>query len=127
MPRPKSPDGRRVHENVMLSEAEAALIDLVRGQVKRGPWIREAALEAARSCQRCRENDSGILETPGVGITVDCRQPPGIVSVASRGEEATEVRSFALAPEPDAKPCKHKGLKLSKGVCPDCQQWAVKS
>jgi len=66
----------------------------------------------------------GGIEIP---VITDDRQPPGIVSVVAPGEEETQVRSFALAPEPDAEPCEHEGLKLSKGVCPDCQEWAVKS
>ena len=24
------------------------------------------------------------------------------------------------------KNCKHEGMRLAKGVCPDCQTWAVK-
>jgi hypothetical protein len=124
MARKPTPDGRRVHENIRLSEPEAALIDAVRGTTARGPWMRQAALEVAR-----RTTDSGILERLGIGIMVDDRQPPGIVSVVGPGEEVTEVRSFTVAPEaePGARPCRHKGLKLSKGVCPDCDQWVVKS
>jgi hypothetical protein len=53
-----------------------------------------------------------------IPVTVDDRQPPGIVSVIAPGEEKTDVRSFALAPEeaapaafrkPRAKgPCEHR-------------------
>lgn len=109
--------------SVRVTEATAKAVDEARGETSRAVWIEEAI--AARLA---RERDSGIRERLGIGITADDRQPPGIVSVVSRGEEKTEVRSFALAPEePAAKPCKHKGLKLSKGVCPDCKEWAVKS
>lgn len=68
----------------------------------------------------------GGIEIP---IVVDDRQPPGIVSVIAPGEEATQVRSFALTPdEPAPKPrnCKHPRVHV-KGVCPDCHEWAVRS
>ena len=26
-------------------------------------------------------------------------------------------------PEPGRRNCKHRNMKLSKGVCPDCQEW----
>ncbi len=65
----------------------------------------------------------GGIEIP---VVVDDRQPPCIVSVIAPGGEETEVRSFALAPEEETEPCKHEGLKLSKGVCPDCEEWVVK-
>lgn len=52
---------------------------------------------------------------------------------AARGpaERAAWIRSAALAaarPAPKRSPrnCKHEGLRLAKGVCPDCQSWAVK-
>jgi PadR family transcriptional regulator PadR len=93
-----------------------------------------AAAMARASSQLSRLNLDGPtqlapLNIGGIEIPVitDDRQPPGIVSVASRGGEATEVHSFALAPGPEARACRHKGLKLSKGVCPDCDQWVVKS
>lgn len=68
MARPKSEHGRRVHVNVMLSEAEAALVDSVRGGVARGPWMREAAIEAARRRPGIPEpgkRDSGTPERGG--------------------------------------------------------------
>lgn len=108
MGRPKNPDGRRNHENVMLSDAERDLIDSVRGDVKRGPWIRQAAVEAAR-----RAADSRIQESLGIKVITDDRQPPGTVSVIAPGEGKAEVRSFALEPaaEPSRKrklPCEHR-------------------
>lgn len=52
---------------------------------------------------------------------------------AARGpaERSAWIRSAALAaarPAPKRKPgnCKHEGLRLAKGVCPDCSTWAVK-
>jgi hypothetical protein len=113
MARPKSQDGRRVHVNIKLSEAEAAAIDAIRGNLERGPWMRQVALEAAR-----RMLDSGIRERLGIGITVDDRQPPGVVGFVSRGRESTSVSAFSLgASEPgpgqDRKaagkgPCEHR-------------------
>lgn len=118
MPRKPTRDGRRVHINIRVSEPEAALLDSVRGGLRRGPWMREAALGAAH-----RMRDSGILESLGIGIIVDDHQPPGIVSVIAPGEEKTDVRSFALPPEEavtETANCKHRGLRMAKGVCPDC-------
>lgn len=113
MPRKPTRDGRRVHINIRVSEPEAVLLDSVRGELRRGPWMREAALGAAH-----RMRNSGIPESLGIGIIVDDRQPPGIVSVIAPGEEKTDVRSFALTPEeavpkhgrkPKAKrPCEHR-------------------
>lgn len=124
MPRKPTPDGRRVHVNIRVSEPEAALLDSVRGQLSRGPWMRAAALEAAH-----RMRDSGILESVGVEITVDDRQPPGIVSVIAPGEAMRMARAFALTPEeaaPKTANCKHKGLRMAKGVCPECQTYVAR-
>jgi len=48
--------------------------------------------------------------------------------VIAPGEEKTDARSFAHAPEeatPKMKNCRHPKVRV-KGVCPDCQEWAVK-
>jgi len=118
MARPRKPDGRRVHENVMLSEAEAAVIDAARGDVKRGPWIRQAALDAAR-----REPAAVSISGVRVGLTVDPRQPPGTVSVISPGEEVTQVRSFSLAPKPEPEECPHPRARILRGLCNACGRY----
>lgn len=119
MGRPRSPDGRRVPVSFKLTEAEAGLVDSLRGETEQSVWLRDAALAAAREQQ-----DSRIRERLGIGITVDDRQPPGVVSVIAPGGEVTEVRSFALASAP--KECKHRNLRMAKGVCPDCKTYVAK-
>lgn len=52
---------------------------------------------------------------------------------AARGpvERAAWMRDAALAaarPEPRrGGKCRHEGLRLTKGICPDCMKWAVRS
>lgn len=96
MAREKSPEGRRVPVSFKLTDAEAGLVDAARGALERGPWMRQAALEAAKGNTGTAKPDTGIPGTP-------------------RG---TRQR--------DPKTCKHKGLRLAKGVCPDCSTWAVR-
>ena len=52
MPRPKTPDGRRVPVSFKISEPEAALVDSLRGDKERGAWLRDAALAVAREQHR---------------------------------------------------------------------------
>ena len=54
MARPKTPDGRRVPVSFKLTEAEAAMIDSLRGGTKRSVWLRDAALQAARKERAAR-------------------------------------------------------------------------
>jgi hypothetical protein len=106
MPRPKSPDGRRNHVNIKLSDAEAEAVDAVRGALERGPWMREAALEAAH-----RALNAGIRERTDIGFTVDGRLPPGMVGVVSRGRDGVSVSAFRLGDTPEAaqdRQCEHR-------------------
>lgn len=127
MPRHPSPDGRRVHMNVKFSEAEAALVDAARGSRDRGAWLRGVALEAL-GIPESRPVSIGGFEVP---VIVSDRQPPGTITLASAWEEDGELKVSAAsavnitADEPAPKPCKHKGLRLTKGVCPDCQQYVA--
>lgn len=96
MPRPKSPDGKSIHENVRLSENEAAEIDAVRGSQARGPWMREAALRVARGEFK---RDTGIqLTTAG-----DERQAP-------------------LERHPTAGRCLHPANRRIGKFCGACEQ-----
>lgn len=52
MPRPKSPDGKRVPMSTRFSEPESAEIDAARGSMERGPWLRLAALTALERQQK---------------------------------------------------------------------------
>jgi hypothetical protein len=52
---------------------------------------------------------------------------------AARGpaDRGTWLRDVALkaarpAPRKNPKACRHEGMRLVKGVCPDCHQYAVK-
>jgi PadR family transcriptional regulator PadR len=57
---------------------------------------------------------AGPLNIGGIeiGVTVDERQPPGVVGIVSRGRESTSVSAFSLgASEPEAAgkgPCEHR-------------------
>ena len=106
MPRQKSPDSKDVTMSARFSEAEAALVDAARGTADRGAWLREVALAAARR---------------------PARKPPVVLS---RGDRAALQHEAERAPERgprrDPKNCKHEGLRLTKGYCPDCETMAVK-
>lgn len=92
MPRPPSPDGHRNHENVMLSDAERDLIDSVRGDLKRGPWIRQAALQVARG--ELVPKNSGIQESPaGDARESACPHPAARVHKGLCGACGTYVGS----------------------------------
>lgn len=128
MPRKPTPDGRRVHMNVKFSEAEAALVDAARGNADRGAWLRGIAL-AAIGIPESRPLDIGGIKIP---LIAEGRQPPGTMSLisAAPGDDgkpkASAVAAVNIGPDgPAPKPCKHKGLRLTKGVCPDCQQYVA--
>lgn len=103
MPRPKTPDGHRIPVTIKLSEPEAAEIDAARGDTERIPWMREAILAAARGAA-------------GNGN-------PGVPETGNRSPGKTPDRG---GPRETAKPCKHRNMRMSKGICPDCQTWVVK-
>lgn len=131
MARHKSPDGRRVPVSFKLTEDERDLVDSLRGETERSVWLRDRALAAAR------EENSGIPRpkrpSPASQRRTAARladpklrrKPDEAVGAALAEQDATPLVPL-IQEEPDAKPCKHKGLKLSKGVCPDCKEWAVK-
>jgi hypothetical protein len=106
MSRPKSPDGHRHHVNIKLSDAEAAAIDAVRGNLERGPWMRHAALSVA-------SRNPGIPEPKrGQKAAVPAPQPrfdPG-----------------SPPPQPKARPaaaqgnCPHPKARINKGLCGAC-------
>ena len=132
MGRPESPEGRRVPVSFKLSEAEAALVDSARGDLERGPWMRQAALDAAKG-------NTGIPEPLRIPLVVSDRQPPGTVTAVSAGRgadgkprvsaaSAVNVSAVEPAPKPrrDPKTCKHQNMALHRGYCPDCETMAVK-
>ena len=102
MPRPKSPDGRRVPVTTRFSEPEAAEIDAARGDIDRSAWVRSASLAVARRAQPA---------------------PPRKPAARS---EAVYVNTDTPEPERKPKNCKHPNMRMSKGVCPDCQEWVTK-
>lgn len=80
-----------------------------------------AAIVAALEDYRQRHDGSSTTVSPGsvgVGITVDPRQPPGIVSVVSRGKETAEVCSFALGAETGAEPGRNPCPSVRPGPPP---------
>lgn len=98
MSRPKSPDGHRHHVNIKLSDAERDAIDAVRGDLERGPWMRQAALSVAYGYSGIPQPERG--QPHATGITAQA------------------------APKP--KNCKHQNLRMAKGVCPDCKTYVTK-
>ena len=85
MSRPKSPDGRRVAMSARFSESESAEIDAARGGVERSPWLRAAALAAAR----------GVLAVRTVPVN---RNPESRVPV---NRNAEPVNRYAREPWAD--------------------------
>lgn len=121
MSRQPDPDGHRIHVNIKLSGPEAEIIDAARGDLERGPWMRQAALAVAR-------RDSGIpLLTSLGGIPL----PPGTITAVSAWREDGELKVSAAnvanvapdTPAPKPRNCKHPNLRLTKGVCPDCREY----
>lgn len=129
MSRKPTPDGRRVHMNVKFSEAEAALIDAARGETDRGAWLRGTAL-AALGIPESRTVSVGGIEVP---LVVSERQAPGTMTAVSARRENGKLKMSGatvtgIAPdEPGSPPksCKHKGLRMAKGVCPDCHEYVA--
>lgn len=81
---------------------------------------REASRLAALGITEVPVESTAPLNIGGIeiGVTVDERQPPGVVSVIASGEEVTQVRSFALADE--AADCPHPKARVIKGFCYAC-------
>lgn len=118
MGRKPTPDGRRVPVSFKLTEAEAALIDSLRGETERGVWLRQAAVAVAHG-----RRDSGILQ-PALDALNQAMRPD--TTAQRRINAAIYAEAVRECGEPATENCKH--LKVCvKGVCPDCQEWAVKS
>jgi PadR family transcriptional regulator PadR len=82
-----------------------------RKAVARGS-ARLAALGVTEAPRRAGPPSIGGVE---IGVTMDERQPPGVVGIVSRGRDSSSVSAFSLGaskpePEQDAKP-------VSKGPC----------
>jgi hypothetical protein len=115
MPRPKSPDGKRIPMTTRFSEPEAAEIDAARGNTDRSEWLREAALAAARASGR------KPLPTDVITIISDERMPPGVVGVVSRGRDTVAVSGFSIgAEQAEPEPCPHPKARVIKGFCYAC-------
>jgi hypothetical protein len=79
MARTKTRDGKRVGISSKFSELEAAEIDAARGGMQRGPWLRQAALAAARG-DRGPAAREDLPEPVYFGESApDCRHPSGRV------------------------------------------------
>jgi hypothetical protein len=82
--------------SMRFSETEAAEIDAARGAVSRSEFLRTACLAVARRGQG---------------------KPVRLIDVPPK---------TTLLPPRIPKNCRHVGMRLSKGVCPDCSEWVVK-
>ena len=89
MPRPRSPDGRRVPVSLRFSESEAAEIDAARGPVDRSAWMRSACLIVARG------------EESGSSRRVSER-PERAYQYTGMPERDTESRDYASEPFEDS-------------------------
>lgn len=115
--------GKRVVIPVRVSEPMRDAIDAARGDTPRSVWVEEAI--AAKLGAPLPISIGGIK----IPVTVDDRQPPSIVSVIAPGEAMRMARAFALTPEeaaPKTANCKHKGLRMAKGVCPECSTYVAR-
>jgi hypothetical protein len=80
MARPRTPDGRRVPVSFKLTDAEAELVDSLRGETERSVWLRDIAMAAARE-----KRDSGMRE----------RKPPKArPRSAAKTESASDIAAF---------------------------------
>lgn len=111
MPRKPSPDGRRVHVNVMLSEPEEKLFDSVRGSAKLGPWIREAALEVAR-------RQAGVLPA----AVADLLHPANTTQRRILDEIYAEAERECQEPSARPMPCKHPANRRIGDYCAACER-----
>lgn len=102
MARTKTPDGKRVGISAKFSEPEAAEIDAARGGMQRGPWLRLAALAAARDGQPGNRGPAVRADSPD----------PGYVRWAPSGPVYADD-----APAPD---CRHPSGSVEDNVCRDC-------
>jgi hypothetical protein len=87
MARPRTPDGRRVPVSFKLTDAEAELVDSLRGETERSVWLRDIAIAAARKMR-----DNGIRKRPARGT------PPKAPKAPERGtgkvESASDIAAF---------------------------------
>jgi hypothetical protein len=136
-----TPDGRRVHMNVKLSESEAAVIDAARGTTARGTWLREAALAVAngmapkahggrddtRSRSRGQAQDVAQDGIPGECSAGDAVPSPAGAS-QTRGARVpgrrADVPPVVLKPASEITTparCPHPGTRQIGGWCVKCQ------
>ena len=92
MPRPRSPDGRRVPVSLRFSESEAAEIDAARGPVDRSAWMRSACLIVARG------EESG----PSRRVSERPERPERAYQYTGKPERDTESRDYASEPFEDS-------------------------
>ena len=120
MARARTPEGKRVVIPVRVSEPMAAELDKARGDLDRSAWVRgvlSAYLAAAASGQADTVPE---LEHGRVPVYVHPEPAP------------MQVYAYTAAPEPSPEPerkrsCTHKRMRISKGVCPDFQDWVSRT
>jgi hypothetical protein len=89
-------------------------------------WLREHAEREGRTMteivtealEAYRDRLSGITTRITTGPSRNNREaaPPVARFVAAEDEQ----------PQPAGRNCKHRNMKLGKGVCPDCNEWVTR-
>lgn len=119
-----------------FSEAEAAEIDAARGTTERGTWLREAALSVARGSRRKPPGKRGssiaspvtperLQELRDKALAADIEPVSDPAELARLGIEA-HCAEIAAQSAPKPANCKHRNLRMAKGVCPDCKTYVAK-
>lgn len=129
MARPKSPDGRHVTLATRVTEATAEAVDARRGEATRSEWLEAlvyAALggvvkPAATTVASSRPSSAAVPAKRAAGRARRPEAPAAARAVPFREPVATGGAGAAR------KACRHPNMRISKGVCPDCQEWVVKS
>ena len=94
-----------------FTDAEGAEIDAVLAGLTRSEWLRRAGLAMMRQAHAAVRAQ----------LAAEPYSPEELQAL--RDKIAAEDAAHTDDPEPEE--CKHKGLRLTKGVCPDCQQYVA--
>lgn len=99
-------------------------------------WYRQHAGETGQSLNAAivtaledyrRHHGFGTMTAAGTAMPAGgpALSWPGTASAAVTGEEVMRDRPFALVPGPPPAECAHAGLRMTKGVCPDCNTYVT--